>query len=245
MLPLPPAAPQLAPPAAAHVQLTPVKPAGNASATAAPGASLGPGFVATIVYVSGPPGVAWSWPSLLAMARSASGVRASVSVAESLPATGSATPAGAATVAVLDKLPMAEAAIVPVSAYVSTPPGARSTECRMLPEPLAGQLEPALAEHVQVTPERIPGTLSVTLAAGAVLGPALVTLIWYVTGAPGTAVAWPSVLVTARSAWGVRVSVSEALLFAPFGSLSVGGKSALAVLVRVPMAVGFTVPVIE
>ena len=44
------------------------------------------------------------------------------------------------------------------------------------------------------------------------------TVIVYVTGWPGTAVVWPSVLVTDRSAWGVSVSVSVAVLLAGFGS---------------------------
>jgi len=64
-----------------------------------------------------------------------------------------------------------------------------------------------------------------------------------VTAVPGTAVAWPSVLVTARSAVGVSVSVSVALLLARLGSVKPAGAPRVAVFTRVPVAVGLIVPV--
>ena len=47
---------------------------------------------------------------------------------------------------------------------------------------------------------------------------------------PGTAVVWPSVLVMDRPAWGVRLSVSVAVLSA--GVVSPGGTATVAVLTR-------------
>ena len=62
---------------------------------------------------------------------------------------------------------------------------------------------------------------------------------------PGISVAAPSVLVIDRSACGVSVSVSVALLFAVFGSVTPPGAVTVAVLVRLPVAddwiVAFTV----
>src|SRR5262249_14594400 len=49
---------------------------------------------------------------------------------------------------------------------------------------------------------------------------------------PGTADVWPSSLVTARSAWGVKVSVSVPPVGVPPGGVTV------AVLTRVPVAFG-------
>jgi hypothetical protein len=89
---------------------------GKVSATVLPGASLGPGFDATIVYVTAPPGVACDCPSDFVTRRSACGVSASVSVAALFPAAGSVTPPGALTVSVLVRLPVADASTVPVTA---------------------------------------------------------------------------------------------------------------------------------
>ena len=59
-----------------------------------------------------PPGVAVVTPSVLVMLKSAWGLNVSVSVAALLPGVGSVTPPGAATVAVLDSMPVAAALIV-------------------------------------------------------------------------------------------------------------------------------------
>jgi hypothetical protein len=61
------------------------------------------------------PGTAVAEPSVLAIARSASGVSVSVSVAVLLPATGSGMPAGAWTVAVLERVPVAAGETVPLT----------------------------------------------------------------------------------------------------------------------------------
>src|SRR5262249_1765188 len=49
---------------------------------------------------------------------------------------------------------------------------------------------------------------------------------------PGTALSWPSVLATVRSAWGVSVSVAGPLAGVPVGGMAV------AVLTRLPVAAG-------
>jgi hypothetical protein len=59
-----------------------------------------------------PPGVAVVTPSVLVIERSADAARVSLSVAELLAGFGSVTPPGAATVAVLLKIPLADAAMV-------------------------------------------------------------------------------------------------------------------------------------
>jgi hypothetical protein len=99
------------PPAPTHVQVA-VREAGNVSATVEPGALLGPAFEAVIVYVTEPPAVAVVTPSVFVMPRLALGVNVSLSVALLLPGVGSVTPPGAATVAVFDKVPVADADIV-------------------------------------------------------------------------------------------------------------------------------------
>ena len=73
---------------------------------------LGPALDAVIVYVTLPPGVAEVTPSVLVIDRSADAAKVSVSVAELLPGVGSVTPAGAATVAVLLRVPVALAETV-------------------------------------------------------------------------------------------------------------------------------------
>src|SRR5262245_33637559 len=97
-----------------HVQVA-VKDAGNVSTTVAPVALLGPALLATIVYVTLPPGTAVVTPSVFRSAERRVGARVSVSVAELFPGTGSVAPAGTATVAVFDRLPVADALIVAVT----------------------------------------------------------------------------------------------------------------------------------
>ena len=77
------------------------------SATTAPIAADGPAFDATIVYVTGTPGVYVADPSVFAIDRFACEFCISVSVAVLLPGTGSVTPPGAATVAVFTRSPVA------------------------------------------------------------------------------------------------------------------------------------------
>src|SRR5262245_36401114 len=106
-----PLAVHVPPPAPTHVHVA-VRAAGNVSATLAPGAFDGPALDAVIVYVVLPPGGAEVTPSVLVIARSAFAVSVSVSVAELLPGVGPLTAAGVVTVAVLDRLPVADALIV-------------------------------------------------------------------------------------------------------------------------------------
>ena len=76
----------------------------------------------------------------------------------------------------------------------------------MSPEPLAVQVPPPVPTHVQLAPRMAEGTVSVTVAPLAACGPPFPTAIVYVMGRPATAVVWPSVLVTPRSAWGAMKS---------------------------------------
>jgi hypothetical protein len=109
MFPLP-AAVHVPPPAPTHVQVAEVIEAGNVSETVEPGALLRPALEAVIVYVTEPPGTAVVTPSVFVIARSACGVRVSVSVAELFPRLGSVTPE--LTVAVFDRVPVAAEEIV-------------------------------------------------------------------------------------------------------------------------------------
>jgi hypothetical protein len=93
-----------------HVQ---VNAAGNESETFDPGAALGPLlFVAVIVYVTEPPGIADVTPSVFVMPRFACGVSVSVSVLLLFAGVGSVTPPGAVTIAVLLSEPVADGKIV-------------------------------------------------------------------------------------------------------------------------------------
>src|SRR5215510_7715660 len=105
MLPEPEAV-QVPPPAPTQVQVQ-VSDAGKVSATVEPVASLGPALLAVMVYVVEPPAVAVVTPSVLVIERSDEAASVSLSVAELLPGVGSVTPAGAATVAVLESVPLA------------------------------------------------------------------------------------------------------------------------------------------
>src|SRR5581483_6457274 len=121
-------------------------------------------------------------------------------------------------------------------------PAGMVTVSLMLPLPLALKpLAPPVA--VQVTPVKAAGKVSVTVAPVTLLGPALVTTRVYVSLVPGTAVVLPSVLVICRSAWGVSVSVSVALLFPGLGSITPAGAVTVAVLLRLPVAPALMVPV--
>src|SRR2546422_701289 len=112
------------------------------------------------------------------MARSAAAVIVSSSVAELFVVGLSVTPAGAVTVAVLIRWPVAEGATVPVTVNVAVPPASRFTVVEMLP--LTGpavQLEPAEATQVHEAPVNTAGNVSLTEAAVTLDGPLLVTTI--------------------------------------------------------------------
>ena len=240
MLPLPEAG-QLEPTLAVHVHVAPAMLAGTVSATVAAVTDEGPALEATIVYVTEVPGTSPAEPSVLVIDRSAVGTKVSVSVAVLLAAVGSVMPAATATVAVLTSVPVAAAAIVAVTVNVAVPAGNRSTVVLMLPLPDAGQVEPAEAAQVHVAPDNVAGRVSVTAVVKAADGPAFEATIVYVTVEPGTAVALPSVLVTATSARRLIVVVSVAELLAGVGSVEPPGRATDAVFDRVPVADEMTV----
>src|SRR5262245_6746100 len=160
------------------------------------------------------PGTAVVWLSVLVIARSTWGVRLSVSVALLSP--GVVSPGGTATVAVLTRLTTwacAEGLIWARAVKVTVPPGNSVTVVLMLPVPLAwATLEPVEAAAVQLTAVKTDENTSLTCWSTAVLGPALLTTIVYVVLVPGTNDSTPSSLVMDRSAWGVRLSTSVAVL---------------------------------
>jgi hypothetical protein len=117
-LPVPLAAPHDAPAPARQVQVTPVSEAGTASVMVALVTVEGPALLTTMVYVTGEPGTASAAPSVLVMLNSAVARTLSISVAELLAVDGSVVPDGAATVAVLVKVPVPEGVVgfkVPVT----------------------------------------------------------------------------------------------------------------------------------
>src|SRR5436305_833946 len=120
--------------------------------------------------------------SVLVMARSDTGDALSVSVALLLAVLESVVPAGAATVAVLTRLPVAEDRAVPVTVRapaLPAPAAMLAVAARLLPEPLPPLLTEAVpvVEEVQVTPLRVAVLMSATLAPTTSLGPLLVTVI--------------------------------------------------------------------
>src|SRR5215470_15666146 len=105
----------------------------------------------------------------------------------------------------------------------------------MLPDPDAVHVAPAPGAHVHVTPVRPAGTVSATLAAVTGLGPLFPATIVNVRTWPDAVVVRPSVLVTNRSAGGITVSVSVALLFPGVGSVTPGCGVTEAVLLSDPL----------
>src|SRR5438270_865878 len=106
----------------------------------------------------------------------------SVSVALLLLRLGSVVPDGAVTVAVLLRKPVAEDGVVPVTVKTAALPAPAATltvALRLLPEPLAPLLTEALPVvlDVHVTPVRIDGMVSATVAPTASKGPLLVTVM--------------------------------------------------------------------
>ena len=104
-----------------------------------------------------------------------------------------------------------------------------------MPEPDAVQVPPPapVQVHVQV---RLAGKVSATVAPVALLGPALLAVIVYVTEPPDVAVVTPSFTVIAKSALALSVSVSVAELLPGVGSVTPAGAVTVAVLLNVPVA---------
>ena len=233
----------VAPVDAAHAQVALVNVDGNASVTVAPITSDGPLFVATIVYVTVMPGIAFATASVLVMCRSADTVMVSESVAELFAGVTSSVPDDAAIVAVLSRVPVADPMSVAVKVYVAVAPTGRLATSLRLPVPLeAPQLAPVEATQVQVAPVKSEGSVSEIVALD-VLGPLFVATIVYVTGEPAVAVNDASVLVMARSERGVIVSESVAVLLAGVGSVVPAETATDAVLLTVPDAAAAKVAV--
>src|SRR6476469_6141955 len=105
----------------------------------------------------------------------------------------------------------------------------------MLPLPDAVQVPPPAPTQVQVQVSDA-GNMSATVAPVALLGPAFDAVIVWVTLPPGVAVVTPSVLVIARSADALKVSLSVAELLPGVGSVTPAGAVTVAVLESVPVA---------
>ena len=112
------------------------------------------------------------------MDRSAWGVRVSVSVALLLAGSGSVTPAGGLTVAVLLSVPVADGLTWTVKVKVTLALTGRSTVVARAPLPLAAPVTvppPVLAVAAQVAAVTPAGRGSDTLAPVTALGPVLLT----------------------------------------------------------------------
>jgi hypothetical protein len=210
--------------------------AGNVSATVTLGAFEGPPLLATIVYVTRVPGTTLAAPSVFVIATSAWGERVSVSVALLLAVAGSVAPPPTVAVAVFLRVPIAAGEMVQVAVYVAEPPTGKLAVLLMLPDPDAAQIPPPAPKQVHVAPVHTAGNVSATVTLDALEGPALLATIAYVTDVPGTLLVVPSVFVIPTLAWGVRLSVSVALLFSGLGSMTPPPTVAVAVLTRLPVA---------
>src|SRR5438876_988417 len=116
------------------------------------------------------------------MTRSDTSGAASGSGALLLLVLGSVVPDGAATVAVLTRLPVAEDLAVPLTVTTTELPAHAAmltVALRLLPEPLPPLVTEAVPVvlDVHVTSVRVDGMVSATLAPAASLGPVLVTVM--------------------------------------------------------------------
>src|SRR5262249_17820568 len=128
--------------------------------------------------VFGVPGTAEVTPSVLVRDRSARGVRVSVSVSVLSAGSGSVTPGGGGTVAVLARLPVADGSIRTVKVKVPLAPTGRLTVAARAPLPPDGPLTlppPVWPANAQVAARTPAGRGSATLAPLTALGPWLLT----------------------------------------------------------------------
>jgi hypothetical protein len=205
------------------------------STTEAPVMALGPAFDATIVYVVCVPGTSEVTLFVLVIERSPIELIVSVSVALLLPGAGSGTAPGGVTVAVLTSEPVAVGNTDDVTVNVAVEPGARLTVVLIPPLPLgAAQLPPAEAAQVHVAAPNFEERGSVTVAPLTALGPLFLTVIEYVTPVPAVTAVTPSVFVIERSACGVSMSVSLAVLLSGFVSMAPSGGVTVTVFVTNP-----------
>ena len=163
-----------------------------------------------------------------------------VSVAELFAGVGSVEPPGRATEAVFESVPVAVDTTVALTVNMTEPAASTLIEVEMLPDPEAGQLDPAEAAQVHVTPDSVAGIVSVTMAPVIADGPAFEAAMVYVSAVPALIVVKPSVLEIDRSAVGVSESVSVAELSAELVSTTPAGAAMLTVLAREPVAVDDT-----
>ena len=108
-----PLAAHVAPGDAVQVHVAPVSAAGSESVIGADTTFDGPSLRATIVYVTGVPGIAVLAASVFVIDSAAAGSNVSVSVEVSSDGLVSRTPDGGATVAVFEIVPVADAPMVP------------------------------------------------------------------------------------------------------------------------------------
>jgi hypothetical protein len=102
-----------------------------------------------------------------------------VSIALLLTSLASTTVLGAVTIAVLVIVPLAEALTVALTVNVTLPPTGRLTPMLMSPTPFgAPHVPPFIPTQVQVTPVRLAGNVSITVAPVTGFGPLLVATIW-------------------------------------------------------------------
>src|SRR5262249_34758166 len=164
------------------------------------------------------------------MATSACGVSVSESVL--LAELGSDAPGPGVTVAVLTSTPTASDATVAVTVNVTVAATGTFTVALMLPVPDGvPQAPPPAPAHVQVALESAAGRVSITVAPIALLGPALVTVIVYVTVEPGTIVVTPLVLDIPRSVIGAVIAVVAIAVLLPAAGSGVDALDTVAVLV--------------
>ncbi len=109
--------------------------------------------------------------------KSATGPTGLLSEALLLPGTGSVTPAGGLTVAVLSSEPTVPGGTVPLTVNVTVPPTGSDTSVSIAPLPDAGHEPPDPPAHVQVKAASGAGSGSCTRALTTSLGPRLVTVI--------------------------------------------------------------------
>lgn len=174
--------------------------------------------------------------------RLATGVIVSISVAVLFVRLGSVTPLGAVTVAVFLMLP--DVPTVPVTMNVTDPP-LGSIGITMPAPCISATVVFATVGHdappvavAQVTPVtvRFATAGSWKIDPFAALGPVFDTTTVYVVVLPALTLLTPSVLLIAKSACGVSVSVSVELLLLRFGSVTPLGAVTVAVFTRLPTA---------
>ena len=119
---------------------------------------------------------------------------------------------------------------------MTLPPDGRFTESLILPANGPAVHVPPFAPRQVVEHVSEAGNVSATVAPVAVLGPALLAVIEYVTEPPAVAVVTPSLFVIERSALAESVSVSVAELLPGFASVTPPGEVTVAVLLSEPLA---------